>query len=199
MQLLWFNHVCLGLDLGSRRRTRSECTSLHTFPPGALTLLHIFEIQASVDVFFSVRGVICAFPSVHLTVNLNASTFDVKPHSGDTDPCGSCPGGASSLVWGQFSLALGKGFSPWPCANYQQHLHHLMDCRTVAYFPKLLPSSYKGLSIFVFIMGWTISVAFWPPFVSLKSKWGWFPCHYKVISLWGYSTGYAITWVSQYL
>ena len=48
--------------------------------------------------FSSVRGVICAFPRVHLTVNLNASTFDVKPHSGDTDPGGFCPSSASSLV-----------------------------------------------------------------------------------------------------
>lgn len=49
------------------------------------------------DFFSSVRGVICAFPSVHLTVNLNASTFVIKPHLGDTDPGGFCPPSASSL------------------------------------------------------------------------------------------------------
>ena len=130
------------------------------------------------------------------SVNLNGSTFDIKPHSGDTNSGGFCPSNASSFVWGE-SSALGKGFFSLTRANYQQHLYSLMDCRTVGCFLNLLQFLVKAYRFQSgLIMRWTISVAFWPLLVSLKSKWGWFPCHYKVISLWGFSTSSVITWMS---
>lgn len=42
--------------------------SLTLFPPGAPTVLQTHRPQQKLGLFSSVRDVICAFPSVHLTM-----------------------------------------------------------------------------------------------------------------------------------
>lgn len=100
MQLLWYKHVSFrARSRGLEGRARNECTSFpHSFPPGALTVLHV-ETLASNTCFDFVKSChLCLSQCSSDSVNLNASTFVIKPHLGDTDPGGFFPTSASPLV-----------------------------------------------------------------------------------------------------
>lgn len=114
MQVLWCDHVCFGARCrGVEGRTRNRRPSLHApfhLAPWRAACGHT-GLRRWCDLFSSARGVTCAFPRVHLTVwTSHLHVWYTKPLSGDTDPGGFGPTSASSLVWGESSLLLGKGF-----------------------------------------------------------------------------------------
>lgn len=140
----------------------------HSFPPGALTVLHV-ETLASNTCFDFVKSChLCLSQCSSDIVNLNASTFVIKPHLGDTDPGGFFSHQCLTISVRQVLSALGKGFF---CLTLCQlststQFYGLQNCWLL---PKFIPSSCKGLQISVCAHGMDDLNGFWPLLVSLKA------------------------------